>query len=655
MEQLLQIKNRVSVFGSFLPNLVNYLQMLCHTFRAGQVAAHFAAWRILTSDKIILSDVLGAAIECTATPVQHKLPNQIFSEHEYPIVRQEVHKLLQKCVIAKVSPIPGQILSNVFLRLKKDGTHRLILNLKRFNESVSHYHFKMDSLSTITKLVTQNCYMASVDMNDAYYSIPIRSSDRKFLRFIWEGELYEFTCLPNGLSCAPCIFAKTLKPPLSTLHKQGHIAVAHLDGLYLQGQTYEKCVQNVIDTTVLLDKLGLVVHAQKSTFIPTQVLTILGFVINSVAMTIQLTREKATSLQNVCTELLENSSPSIREVASVIGKIVSSFPGVMHGALYYRHLEKDKSQALLRSKGNFDDLMSLSSHAKSELHWWIQHMGNAYNAINHPQPQHQITTDASLVGWGAEFSGVSSGGNWSHSESKHHINYQEMLAILLGLQTLAKDKNNTHIRIMCDNTTTVNVINHMGTSHSDSCNSVAKEIWEWCIDRKIWLSAAHFPGKQNLIADFESRRNQRASEWRLDKASLIRALEKLDFKPDIDLFASRINYQFPHYVSYRPDPEAIAIDAFSLNWSNLKFYAFPPFSVIPTVLNKLTTEGAQGICVLPDWPTQPWYPRALQLLKQNPVYLKARKDLLQLPSHPKENHPIWHRLNLLVCHLSGRD
>ena len=377
---------------------MNYLQMLCHTFKAGQVAAHFGGLSIVTKSSYLM--FLGAAIECTATPVQHKYPNQIFSEHEHPIVRQEVHTLLEKCVITKVSPIPGQILSNVFLRPKKDWTHRLILNLKRFNESVSHYRFKMDSLSTITKLVTQNCYMATVDMKDAYYSIPVRSSDRKFLHFIWEGELYEFTCLPNGFLCAPCIFTKILKPPLSTVHKQGHIAEAHLDDLYLQGQTYGKCVLNVIDTTVLLDKLGLVVHPKKSTFIPTQVITILGFVINSVAMTIQLTMEKATSLQNVCTELLENCSPSIREVASVIGKIVSSCPGVMHGALYYRHLEKDKSQALLRSNGNFDDLMSLSSHAKSQLRWWIQLVGNAYNVINHPQSQHQITTDASLMGGG---------------------------------------------------------------------------------------------------------------------------------------------------------------------------------------------------------------------------------------------------------------
>ena len=87
--------------GELSTNVMSYIY-------GWQVAAHFAAWSTLTSDKIILSDVLGAAIECTATPVQHKLPNQIFSEHEYHIVRQEVHKLLEKCVVTKVSPISGQ-------------------------------------------------------------------------------------------------------------------------------------------------------------------------------------------------------------------------------------------------------------------------------------------------------------------------------------------------------------------------------------------------------------------------------------------------------------------------------------------------------------------------------------------------------------------
>ena len=71
----------------------------------------------------------------------------------------------------------------------------------------------------------------------------------------------------------------------------------------------------------------------------------------------------------------------------------------------------------------------------------------------------------------------------------------------------------------------------------------------------------------------------------------LNALERLDFKPEIDLFAPRLNHQCSTYVSYRPDPEALAIDAYSLDWSNLNLYAFPPFSVIPTVLNKLKSTG----------------------------------------------------------------
>ena len=118
--------------------------------------------------------------------------------------------------------------------------------------------------------------------------------------------------------------------------------------------------------------------------------------------------------------------------------------------------------------------------------------------------------------------------------------------------------------------------------------------------RDIWVSVAHILGKQNLSADFESRRNQREAEWRLNKAALQNALSKLNFQPDIDLFASSINYLFPKYVSHGPDPEAFATDAFSLQWSKLDFYAFPPFSVSPAALSKIQREEALGVVVLPD-------------------------------------------------------
>ena len=215
----------------------------------------------------------------------------------------------------------------------------------------------------------------------------------------------------------------------------------------------------------------------------------------------------------------------IREVARVIGKIVASFPGVMYGPLYYRYLEGDKSQALKKEKGNFDAYMVFSTQARSELQWWVDNVEVAYQALAREAPKEKIFTDASLSGWGAEFQGTSTWGRWTVTESKNHINYLEMLAIFLGLRTYASKKANIHIRIMCDNTSAVNILNYMGTSHSDPCNELAKVIWEWCIKRSMWISIVHIPGKNNVVADFESRRNQSVSV----------ALDRVDVRYNISL------------------------------------------------------------------------------------------------------------------------
>ena len=60
-------------------------------------------------------------------------------------------------------------------------------------------------------LITNNCHFASVDLKDEYYSVPIAVGHRKYSRFMWKSELYEFTCLPNGLPCAKRLFIKLMK------------------------------------------------------------------------------------------------------------------------------------------------------------------------------------------------------------------------------------------------------------------------------------------------------------------------------------------------------------------------------------------------------------------------------------------------------------
>ena len=204
----------------------------------------------MTSDKDILSTVMGMSIEFCDKPIQHYLPKSARSEREIQIISGEINKLLSKGVLEVTKHTDNEIISDIFLRDNKDGSHRMILNLKKLNLYTTKAHFKMDTLHTITQLIVKDCFMASIDLKDAYYSVPITRKDRKYLRFLWQGNLFQFTCLPNGLSCAPRKFTKLLKPALSELHLRGHISSAYIDDMYLQGQTYKECVHNVIDSIV---------------------------------------------------------------------------------------------------------------------------------------------------------------------------------------------------------------------------------------------------------------------------------------------------------------------------------------------------------------------------------------------------------------------
>ena len=112
----------------------------------------------------------------------------------------------------------------IFLVPKPDGTYRLILNLKEFNQHVKYEHFKMENLQSATRMMQRDCFMASVDLKHAYYSVPVAPEFRKFLKFEWNGQLFSFTCLPNGLSCCPRFFTKLLKPIYANLRSQGHLS-----------------------------------------------------------------------------------------------------------------------------------------------------------------------------------------------------------------------------------------------------------------------------------------------------------------------------------------------------------------------------------------------------------------------------------------------
>lgn len=579
------------------------------------------------------------------------------SQNERTTIQNEVKKLSANGVISACTSVHGEFVSPVFTVPKKDGSHRMILNLKALNEEMPYRHFKMETLHTALQLVTPNCFMASVDLKDAYFSIAVADDHKKYLRFRWNDELFQFNCLAQGACMAPRIFTKLLKPVFATLREKGFLSTSFLDDSLLFGNTSSECLTNVTETIHLLRSLGFIVHPSKSVLHPTQRIQYLGFIIDSVSMTVTLTPERVESVKQSCSEALKSRVLSVRTLAQVIGKIVASFPAVKHGPLHYRHLDWDKTEALKMHKGNFDCPVRLSEAAKTELEWWLSNITHASNDISLTDPDITVFSDASDEGWGCECESARANGTWLPVEAAFQINYRELKAGLFALQSFLSEVENKHVRLMMDNTTAVACVNHMGTSHSRVCNEITFTIWQWCLQHNVWISAAFIPGKENTAADYESRHFNWDAEWKLDTSILRDAFTELGVNPTVDLFASRVNAQLPRYASYRPDPEAFAVDAFSLSWRNLTVYAFPPFSVILPMLRKMLRDGCEGVVIVPKWPTQPWWP-LLQRISTRHIALPTRPDLLSLPSRPRQTHRLLQQarpLRLLACKISTTD
>ena len=138
------------------------------------------------------------------------------------------------------------------------------------------------------------------------------------------------------------------------------------------------------------------------------------------------------------------------------------------------------------------------------------------------------------------------------------------------------------------------------------------------------------------------------------KSIFPKALSALQFTPEIDLFASRLNKQIDKYVSFNPDPEAFEVDVIFMSWTNLKFYAFPPFSCFSQCLQRINLEKATGIIVVPRWTTQPFYSVLLRMLVRDPTVMKKSEHNLVMPVQPNMKSKVAKKSDLLICLVSGK-
>ena len=365
-----------------------------------------AQWQKITSDPWILDTIQGYSIDFVENPIQKFLPGEIpFNDTEKVKLDKALKELQEAGVISPCTWKNDGFCSNIFGRTKKDGSVRIILNLSKLNEFVENCHFKMETIRDAIVLMRPGCYFGSIDFTQAYFSIPIARSDRKYFMFMWNGMLFRFNALPQGLSSAPRTFTKLMKAPFSTLREKGFTVLGYIDdSIFIEDESHE--INEALETALkLFDGLGLTINVQKSVLKPVQTIEYLGFVLDSVNMSVTLTATKQMKIKKLADKLLKSKHISIQELAEFIGNVVAAEHGVYAAPLYYKRLEIERNQALAHSKGNYDHLIKLSEDARQDVLWWFDNITTLSRDVNLPEPDLTIESDASKKGWGASCDG----------------------------------------------------------------------------------------------------------------------------------------------------------------------------------------------------------------------------------------------------------
>ena len=148
--------------------------------------------------------------------------------------------------------------------------------------------------------------------------------------------------------------------------------------------------------------------------------------------------------------------------------------------------------------------MPLNSNSQAELHWWLQNVATVNGStINPPPPDLYITTEASKASWGACCLGLTANGRWSPLEAKQHIKVLELKAAFLATKAFLKGRSNISVCVRMDNTTAVAHVNNKRGTRSPQLVSLTLELWQWCLQRAILITAQHLPGKLKDVADKE--------------------------------------------------------------------------------------------------------------------------------------------------------
>ena len=643
---------------------------------------YFSYWQSVTSDPYVLQCIKGAKL-----PFVQKPPSQFgdppqfkMSTEQFKFVENELKKLENNGSIRKLrEPYKNGWFSPIFLVPKKlNNDWRLILDCSALNVFLEYKKFHLDHVESALNLVTENCWLGSVDIRQCFNHMAICEDHWWYLMFSWNNEVWCYTCCPNRLTNTPYIVTRVTRVLLKVLREKCVELICYIDDIFVCGLTWERAAESIQLTVKTLEKVGFVLNYEKSVLQPTQRLVFLSFMIDTVKFSVSLIHEKRQNIFDLCTFLLCKSKSKIqlRKLVRVIGKISATFPCSEHAPLHYRCMDRFKVKMLVLNNNNWNCKVLLNNACISQIMWWHWNVfsDKLSKSLHYRPPEIKVFCDASKTGWGSVVNGKVAKAPFSEHQLKLSINTKELLAVYYGVLSHLQDLHSKSILVLSDNTTCVSTVHKKSSANKIHDRIVGKlYLHEAAFANDIKVSISFIVSKTNVSADrvsrsvfdspsptFDHQGQGRTkiiknffTEWSLhhDTVKFIKDLP--DFDCNFDLFASHQNNILPRFALWKICQGTEIVDSFQFDWSTVKGFLFCPFRLTQKCLAKLEREKVRKLQgVFPVWPSANFWPSLLNHICSKPILLpKNTAQKLFLPWDTSKRHPLAKTMRLCFVTL----